>query len=224
MAQFVTLTDVDGLILKINPVDVVSIYPKPSNPAITVIRLADNSTFLSNQTVVVLQVMFTVTDTVAIDAASLTALENTTIQNAAGAAAVNIQDGGNSITVDALNLDIRDLSFVSDSVNVSGSFVTMDIANASTASAPNRIVTGAAAVILAANGLRRSFTIQNTGTATVKITFGATNPTTTVYHFALAPGSVADDGKGSFYVDDQWDGTVRAFSDTPSSVVIMEIT
>lgn len=224
MAQFVTFTDIDGLVLKLNPFDIVSIYPKPSNPLVAVIRLTDGSTFLSNQSVATLIAMFSVNNTIAIDAASLAALENITVQNPGGAAAVNIQDGGNSITVDALNLDIRDLSFASDSVNVSGSFVTMDIANASTASAPNRIVTGAAAVILAANGLRRSFTIQNTGTATVKITFGVINPTTTVYHFALAPGSVADDGKGSFYVDDQWDGTVRAFSDTPSSIVIMEIT
>lgn len=224
MAQFVTFTDIDGLTIKLNPFDIVSIYPKPSNPLIAVIRLTDGSTFLSNLTVATLITMFSVNNTIAIDAASLAALENITVQNPGGAAAVNIQDGGNSITVDALNLDIRDLSFASDSVNVSGSFVTMDIANASTASAPSRIVTGAAAVILSSNPLRRSFTIQNTGIVTVKITFGATNPTTTVYHLALAPGSVADDGKGSFYVDDQWDGEVRAFSDLPGSIVIMEVT
>jgi len=33
-----------------------------------------------------------------------------TVNNAGGASAVNIQDGGNSITVDAINLDIRDLT------------------------------------------------------------------------------------------------------------------
>jgi hypothetical protein len=37
---------------------------------------------------------------VALDSATLTALESITVQNGAGAAAVNIQDGGNSITVD----------------------------------------------------------------------------------------------------------------------------
>lgn len=47
------------------------------------------------------------------------------VQNAAGASAVNIQDGGNSITVDATNLDIRDLVFASDKVDVSGSSVTV---------------------------------------------------------------------------------------------------
>lgn len=63
---------------------------------------------------------------VSLDAATLAALENTTVtvDNAAGAAAVNIQDGGNSITVDgsvtvsATNLDIRDLTHASDSIKV----------------------------------------------------------------------------------------------------------
>lgn len=40
-----------------------------------------------------------------------------TINNAAGASAVNIQDGGNSITVDAVDLDIRDLAAATDSVS-----------------------------------------------------------------------------------------------------------
>ena len=55
---------------------------------------------------------------VALDAPTLAALESITVQNAAGASAVNIQDGGNSITVDATNLDIRDLTSASDSVEV----------------------------------------------------------------------------------------------------------
>lgn len=67
---------------------------------------------------------------VSLDAATLAALENTTVtvDNAAGAAAVNIQDGGNSITVDAVDLDIRDLAFATDSVDVSGSEVSLDAA------------------------------------------------------------------------------------------------
>lgn len=55
---------------------------------------------------------------IGLDAATLAALESITVQNGAGAAAVNIQDGGNSITVDATDLDIRDLTHVSDSVKV----------------------------------------------------------------------------------------------------------
>lgn len=60
-----------------------------------------------------------------------------TINNAAGAAAVNIQDGGNSITVDgavtvsATDLDIRDLNLTQDAVRVS--------ANTSANSATNPI-------------------------------------------------------------------------------------
>lgn len=74
---------------------------------------------------------------VSLDAATLAALEEITVQNGAGAAAVNIQDGGNSITVDgtvaitgdvnvtqgtspwvvsATDLDIRDLDAAQDSV------------------------------------------------------------------------------------------------------------
>jgi hypothetical protein len=80
--------------------------------------------------------------TVALDAPTLAALESITVQNGAGGAAVNIQDGGNSITVDgtvtanqgtspwvvgdgggsltvdATDLDIRDLSHSQDSVKI----------------------------------------------------------------------------------------------------------
>ena len=67
-----------------------------------------------------------VNGTVNVDANS----SDVTVDNGAGVAAVNIQDGGNSITVDgtvaisgtvtvsATNLDIRDLTHVSDSVKV----------------------------------------------------------------------------------------------------------
>lgn len=64
--------------------------------------------------------------TATLDAATLAALESITVQNGAGAAAVNIQDGGNSITVDAVDLDIRNLVFATDKVDVSGSAVTAD--------------------------------------------------------------------------------------------------
>jgi hypothetical protein len=55
--------------------------------------------------------------TVELGATTLAALESVTVQNGAGGAAVNIQDGGNSITVDATDLDIRDLVAASDSVS-----------------------------------------------------------------------------------------------------------
>lgn len=52
---------------------------------------------------------------------------DTNVTNGAGAAAVNIQDGGNSITVDAVNLDIRDLVFATDKVDVTGSDITATV-------------------------------------------------------------------------------------------------
>jgi len=74
---------------------------------------------------------------IGLDAATLAALESITVQNGAGAAAVNIQDGGNSITVDgtvelgattlaalesitvvATDFDIRDLSHSQDSIKI----------------------------------------------------------------------------------------------------------
>lgn len=66
----------------------------------------------------------TVDGTVELGATTLAALESITVQNGSGGAAVNIQDGGNSITVDgsvtvsATDLDIRDLTHVSDSVKI----------------------------------------------------------------------------------------------------------
>ena len=46
-----------------------------------------------------------------------------TVNNGAGVNAVNVQDGGNSLTVDSVNFDIRDLAFATDKVDVSGSAV-----------------------------------------------------------------------------------------------------
>lgn len=69
----------------------------------------------------------TVDGTVELGATTLAALESITVQNGAGASAVNIQDGGNSLTVDAVNLDIRDLAFATDKVDVTGSDVTATV-------------------------------------------------------------------------------------------------
>lgn len=48
-----------------------------------------------------------------------------TVINGPGVNAANIQDGGNSITVDATALDIRTLTFATDAVDVSGSTVKL---------------------------------------------------------------------------------------------------
>jgi hypothetical protein len=63
---------------------------------------------------------------VGLDSSSLAALESITIQNGPGISAVNIQDGGNSITVDSTNFGIRNLTFATDKVDTSGSIVALD--------------------------------------------------------------------------------------------------
>lgn len=70
----------------------------------------------------------TVDGTVSLSPATLTALENITVQNGAGAAAVNIQDGNNSITVDAIALDIRPL-VCTDEVSLCANGNTVDSGN-----------------------------------------------------------------------------------------------
>lgn len=64
---------------------------------------------------------------VALDAGTLAALESITVQNPGGAGAVNIQDGGNSITVDAVDLDIRNLSASQDNVAISDGTDTLAV-------------------------------------------------------------------------------------------------
>lgn len=54
----------------------------------------------------------------ATSAAQLPDGHNVTVDNAAGGSAVNIQDGGNAITVDAVDLDIRNLAHGQDSVRI----------------------------------------------------------------------------------------------------------
>lgn len=88
-----------------------------------------------------------------------------TIDNAAGAAAVNIQDGGNSITVDG---------------TVTPSYSVGTLNNGAETAA-----TGTAAQVLASNANRKSMVIQNTGVANVRIGITGVTATTGV---RLVPG------------------------------------
>jgi hypothetical protein len=117
---------------------------------------------------------------VSLDSATLAALESITVQNGAGAAAVNIQDGGNSITVDgsvsitgdvnvtqgtspwvvsATDLDIRNLVFADDKVDVSGSEVSLD--SATLAALENITVSASDLDIRALNGIYDAGTNPN---------------------------------------------------------------
>lgn len=67
---------------------------------------------------------WTVDGTVELGATTLSALETITVLQ--GTSPWAIGDGGGSITVDAVNLDIRDLVFATDKVDVTGSTVALD--------------------------------------------------------------------------------------------------
>jgi hypothetical protein len=84
--------------------------------------------------------------------------------------------------------------------------------NTVTAAAQTSIGTTAGQA-LAASATGKGFWIVNTGATVIKGVLGTGTPTQTVYHFALKACSVADDGTGGVYVDDQWVGAVQIISD-----------
>lgn len=96
----------------------------------------------------------------------------------------------------------------------------------STATAAVQTAVGTTAVqILAANTSRKRVMVQNTGTTIIKISLSSTDPTQTVYHLAIAPGSIADDGKGGVYIDEMWQGVVKAISSGAGGTVsVVELT
>lgn len=101
---------------------------------------------------------------------------NVTVDNGAGAAAVNVQDGGNSLTVDgtvtatATDLDIRDLAFATDAVDVSGSAV--DVASSAL---PTGAATEATVAGLLTDAELRAAPVPISGTVTVTDGAGALN-------------------------------------------------
>lgn len=71
---------------------------------------------------------------------------------------------------------------------------------------------GTAAAACAYNAKRKGLIIQNTGTHALYFAYGTTDPTTTVYHFALKACDSANDGTGGVWIDDSWIGPVRVIS------------
>lgn len=98
---------------------------------------------------------------VSLDATTLAALESITVQNGAGAAAVNIQDGGNSLTVDATDLDIRDLNHAQDNVAIAQGGNTLGVQ--ADGSITSRVVDAAGAAFSAINPLPVTLTQDNAG-------------------------------------------------------------
>ena len=70
----------------------------------------------------------------------------------------------------------------------------------------------------AANATRKSFWMQNVGTANLYLGLGST-PTATSYHFALATATAAHIGNGGIYFDSEWLGTVVVIADTATGTL-----
>lgn len=112
-------------------------------------------------------------------------------------------------------INIRPLLCATDSVSV-----CPDPATAT--NTPTQIVQGTtAAVVLPSNIIRKGFTVQNTGTTVIKLSFGSVSPTQTAYHVALSACSVADNGLGGFYSDDTFIGAVHAISSDPGGTLVV---
>ena len=101
--------------------------------------------------------------TVALDSATLNALESITVQNGVGASAVNIQDGGNSITVDgAVTANAGTGNFTI--IQPTASNLNATIGNGSGGSAVNIQDGGNSITVDGGTGVQRTPTILRTST------------------------------------------------------------
>jgi hypothetical protein len=115
----------------------------------------------------------TVDGTVALDSATLTALESITVQNGSGASAVNIQDGGNTITVDG-TVSVTEPVSIDDN----GGSLTVDFAGGTLNNGAETSVTGTAGQVLASNANRKILIVQNVGNTTARIGVSGVTATT----------------------------------------------
>lgn len=108
--------------------------------------------------------------------------------------AVNVSDGGGSLTVDAVNLDIRDLVFATDKVDVSGSSVSITgtttvsdaaLANTAISNAAVSIGTTAASAYASILSNRKYAFLYNNGNHAVYL---GTTGVTTANGFPAFPG------------------------------------
>ena len=129
-----------------------------------------------------------------LDATTLAALESITVQNPGGASAVNIQDGGNSITVDgtvsaaqsgAWTVGVNNFPAVQPvndnggSLTVDGSVTTTESwATGTLANGVQTTVSSVAVQILAANASRKKLIIQNVGIMPMRVGVSGVTATT----------------------------------------------
>lgn len=154
-----------------------------------------NDRTLLTQILAALSGTLTVAGTVALDTPTLTALENITVQNGPGAAAVNIQDGGNAITVDdgggSITVDGTITTVPSGTQNVS---ITSSIALPVTDNGGSITVDGTVALDSASLTALENITVQNgAGAAAVNIQDGGNSIT--------VDGSVAATQSGTWNIN-----------------------
>src|SRR5579884_3073 len=120
-----------------------------------------------------------------------------------GTAAGAKDSGGNMA---ALNLD------ASGNLKVAGS-LSVSPTQSSTVSAPSDVTVGTSSIqILAANAARKRFVLQNTGTTTIYILFGAGVASNANFHMALRAGGTPLDGTSPIWTDTMWTGALQAIS------------
>lgn len=91
---------------------------------------------------------------------------------------IPVSDNGGSLTVDATDLDIRNLVFATDKVDVTGSLVAISELGAATATLSNVAGSASSVTLLAANTNRRMAMFYNDSTAILYLKFGSTASTT----------------------------------------------
>lgn len=124
-----------------------------------------------------------VSGTVALDAPTLAALETITVLQGTSPWVVS-----GTVTVTAVDLDIRNLSFVTDSVVAVQNLPYVVVYQTGTLSNGAQTAVAAAAVqVAAANANRKAILIQNVGLANVRV--GVSGVTTTT-GFRLVPGQI----------------------------------
>lgn len=164
---------------------------------------------------------------IALFPATLTALSNfkVAIQEALPAGTNAIGKLAANSGVDIGDVDVLSLPAIPAGTNVIG-VVGIDQATpgttnnvevgklpkASSANTPAIVTSGGD--IIASNSSRKSWGIQNMGTNPLFVRM-ATGASSTLCHFVLAPGSVADDGRGMAVTDDTYTGVVSATGTSP---------
>ena len=92
--------------------------------------------------------------------------------------------------------------------------------NRATVAAQTAIST-AAALVSYQKPERVFLRVQNTGTTIIYLNMNDTAPTSSVYHAAIAGGSVANDGTGGVFSVDMWGGPIMAISSAIGGLMVI---